>query len=204
MIIGPQGASDWSFRKDGTATSVRIDGRPKIPAPEGALTAATAGVGIVMATAAAIRRELDNGSLVLVLAEWDMGLVDMHAVFNGGHAAKSSARAFVGCLRESLQVASARRLQLLISKYSLVRLCKLVLSLGVEVACIMTLAKLFGQVAAHAVDQAPALYSWAGMDAIGPALYMLVVQHRQNSAAPYDQPLASPGAPIRGGKCPFG
>jgi hypothetical protein len=76
-----------------------------------------------MATVATIRRELDNGSLVQVLAEWDMGSVDMHAVFNGGHAAKSSARAFVGCLQETLQVASAKRLQLLISKYSLVQVC---------------------------------------------------------------------------------
>jgi DNA-binding transcriptional LysR family regulator len=103
MIIGPQGASDWSFRKGGTTASVRIDGRLRIPALEGALTAAAAGMGIVMATAAAIRRELDNGSLVQVLRDWDMGSVDMHAVFTGGRAAKASARAFVAYLQEALR-----------------------------------------------------------------------------------------------------
>jgi DNA-binding transcriptional LysR family regulator len=102
VIVGPQGVSDWSFRKGGTATSVRIDGRLKIPALEGALTAATIGMGVVMATAAAIRRELENGSLVQVLPDWDMGSVDLQAVFTQGRAAKPSARALVAYLAEAL------------------------------------------------------------------------------------------------------
>jgi DNA-binding transcriptional LysR family regulator len=100
VIVGPQGVADWSFRKGGTATSVRIDGRLKIPALEGALTAAAAGMGIVMATAAAIRRELVNGSLVPVLPDWDLGSVDLQAMFTQGRAAKPSARAFVAYLVE--------------------------------------------------------------------------------------------------------
>lgn len=102
VIIGPQGVSDWSFRKNGTATSVRIDGRLKIPAIEGALTAAVAGMGIVMAVTAAIRRELENGSLVQVLPDWDLGSVDLQAVFTQGRAAKPSARAFIAYLAEAL------------------------------------------------------------------------------------------------------
>jgi DNA-binding transcriptional LysR family regulator len=103
VIVGPQGAADWSFRKGGTATSMRIEGRLKIPALEGALTAAAGGMGIVLASAAAIRRDLDNGSLVQVLADWDMGLVDLHAVFTAGHAAKPSARALIDYLAEALR-----------------------------------------------------------------------------------------------------
>jgi DNA-binding transcriptional LysR family regulator len=102
VIVGPQGVTDWSFRKGGTATSVRIDGRLKIPALEGALTAAAAGMGIVMVTAAAIRRELANGSLVPVLPDWDLGSVDLQAVFTQGRAAKPSARALVAYLIEAL------------------------------------------------------------------------------------------------------
>lgn len=48
VIIGPQGAGDWTFRKGGTATSLRLEGRLKIPALEGALAAAAAGMGILM------------------------------------------------------------------------------------------------------------------------------------------------------------
>ncbi|HUC19427.1 MAG TPA: LysR family transcriptional regulator [Acetobacteraceae bacterium] len=102
VIVGPQGVSDWSFRKGGTATSVRIEGRLKIPALEGALTAAAAGMGVVMATAGAIRRELADGSLVQVLPDWDMGSVDMHALFTAGRAAKPSARAIAAYLSEAL------------------------------------------------------------------------------------------------------
>lgn len=105
VIIGPLGVSDWSFRKGGTVTSVRIEGRLRIPALEGALTAAASGMGIVMAMAGAIRRELESGALVAVLPDWDMGSVDMHAVFTGGRAAKPSARAFVVYLQEALREA---------------------------------------------------------------------------------------------------
>ncbi len=103
LIIGPQGVRDWSFQKAGKATSVRIEGRLKIPALEGALAAAMAGMGVVLATAGPIRRELSNGSLIQVLPDWDMGSADMHAVFTGGRGAKPSARALVAYLLEALR-----------------------------------------------------------------------------------------------------
>lgn len=37
-----------------------------------------------MATTAAIRQELDSGSLIGILPDWNMGSVDMPAVFTGG------------------------------------------------------------------------------------------------------------------------
>ena len=45
-------------------------------------------MGIVLATVGAVRQEISNGSLVQVLPDWDMGSVDMHAVFTAGRAAK--------------------------------------------------------------------------------------------------------------------
>ena len=103
VIVGPQGVGDWSFRKGGAATSVRIEGRLRIPALEGALTAAEEGMGIVLIAAGAVRRELDEGSLVQVLPDWDLGAVDLHAVFAAGRAAKPSARAFLAYLLEALR-----------------------------------------------------------------------------------------------------
>ena len=103
VIIGPPGVSDWSFRKDGTETSVRVEGRLTVAAVEGALAAAKAGMGVVMATRGSIRQELEDGSLVQVLRDWDLGSVDLHAMFAGGRAAKPSARAFVDYLLRTLR-----------------------------------------------------------------------------------------------------
>jgi DNA-binding transcriptional LysR family regulator len=102
VILGPQGPGDWVFRRDGATTSVRIEGRLKIPLLEGTLAAAVAGMGVVLTSLVASRAELKDGLLVRVLSDWDVGTVDLHAVFIGGAAAKPSARALVTYLAEAL------------------------------------------------------------------------------------------------------
>jgi DNA-binding transcriptional LysR family regulator len=95
IIVGPQGVGDWTFRKGGTTASVRLDGRLRISVLQGAYVASIAGMGIVLTTEPAIRREFESGALVQVLPEWNMGSVDIHAVFTNARAAKPSARAIV-------------------------------------------------------------------------------------------------------------
>jgi len=102
LIVGPHGIGDWSFRRGGTVVSMRLDGRLRIPALEGAITAAIAGMGIVMASAGACRKEIESGALVRVLPDWDLGTVDLHAMFPAGRAAKPSARAFIAYLSETV------------------------------------------------------------------------------------------------------
>jgi DNA-binding transcriptional LysR family regulator len=102
IIIGPQGAGDWTFRKGGTATSVRLDGRLRVTDLQGAYLAAVEGMGIVLTTLPAFRREFESGVLVQVLTDWDLGSVDVHAVFTSGRAAKPSARSIVAYLAEIL------------------------------------------------------------------------------------------------------
>jgi DNA-binding transcriptional LysR family regulator len=53
----------WSFRKDDMATSVKVEGRLMARASEGAIAAAVAGLGIVMAPLGACRREVERGEL---------------------------------------------------------------------------------------------------------------------------------------------
>jgi DNA-binding transcriptional LysR family regulator len=60
-------------------------------------------MGIVLTTIPAFRREFASGALVQVLPEWDLGTVDVHAIFTSGRAAKPSARAFVAYLADILQ-----------------------------------------------------------------------------------------------------
>ena len=103
IIVGPQGVGDWTFRKGGTAASVRLEGRLRITVLQGAYLAAIEGMGIVLTTIPAFRREFASGALVQVLPEWDLGTVDVHAIFTSGRAAKPSARAIVAYLVDILQ-----------------------------------------------------------------------------------------------------
>jgi len=97
LIIGPAGAgpAGWSFKKDGRSTSIRPEGRVVTTVNEGATVAAVAGLGILFTGDWGCRPELEDGSLVVVLPEWEMGAVAINAVFPAGRAAKRSARAFV-------------------------------------------------------------------------------------------------------------
>ena len=92
----------WSFRRNGAPTSIRVEPRMQAGSNEGAVAAATAGLGIIMTTSGACRRELEAGSLVRLLTEWDLGELELHAVFAAGRAAKPSARAYVAYLTSAL------------------------------------------------------------------------------------------------------
>ena len=50
----------------------------------------------------AAAKEVAQGQLVRVLADWDLGEIDLHAVFPAGKAAKPAARAFVDFLASEL------------------------------------------------------------------------------------------------------
>jgi DNA-binding transcriptional LysR family regulator len=102
IIVGPRGVMDWAFRKEGTTVSVRLEGRLRINDLQGAYLAAVEGMGIVLTTLSAFRREFASGALVQVLPEWDLGSVDVHALFTSGRAAKPSARAIVAYLADIL------------------------------------------------------------------------------------------------------
>jgi DNA-binding transcriptional LysR family regulator len=92
----------WSFGQNGREVSVRIDNSILVTVLEGAIAAATAGLGIVSTTSPACRKEMGEGKLVRLLPDWDMGSFDLHAVFASGRAAKPSAKAFAEFLREAL------------------------------------------------------------------------------------------------------
>ncbi len=72
---------------------------------QGAYVAAVEGMGIVLTTVPAFRREFASGTLVQVLPDWDLGAVDVHAVFTSGRAAKHAARAFAAYYADILPLA---------------------------------------------------------------------------------------------------
>jgi DNA-binding transcriptional LysR family regulator len=104
IILGPGSlGGHWSFRKDDSAVPLQVTGRLIIGASEGAIAAAVAGLGIVMAPLVACRREVERGELIRLLPKWDAGTVELNAVYASGRAAKPSARAFVDYLIAALR-----------------------------------------------------------------------------------------------------
>ncbi len=100
IILGPAGleAGAWTLRRDNHSVVARIEGRLRISANEGAITAAVAGLGIVSTGWWGCLAELQSGALVRVLADWEMETTDVHAVLPAGRATKPAARAFVDYL----------------------------------------------------------------------------------------------------------
>jgi DNA-binding transcriptional LysR family regulator len=93
LVVGPMGSDRWTFEKDGRQVSLRFEGRVVVSANEGAVAAAVAGLGIASTGIIASRKELADRLLVRVLPDWEMGALDVHAVFPSGRAAKAAARA---------------------------------------------------------------------------------------------------------------
>jgi len=104
-IVGPAGTSagTWSFRKDGQSASVRIDSRLTVSVNEAAIAAAVAGIGVVTTALWGCRAELASGSLVRLLADWEMGDVEVHGMFTPGRPPKPAARALVEYLIAELR-----------------------------------------------------------------------------------------------------
>ncbi len=96
IIVGPagRGTEAWAFKKNGNATSIRVEGRFVLNGGEGATAAAVAGLGIISAGDLGMLKELESGQLVRVLPDWKMGSADINIVLAAGRAAKPSARAF--------------------------------------------------------------------------------------------------------------
>ena len=88
IVLGPASlGGHWSFRKGDTATSLQVEGKLTITASLGAIAAAVEGLGIVMTPLGVCRRELDRGELVRLLPEWDVGTVELNAVYPSGSSA---------------------------------------------------------------------------------------------------------------------
>ena len=102
VIIGPGPAGAWEFAKEGRRVSVRVDGRLRTAANEGATAAAVAGLGLTRTSLWGCRAELERGALVHVLEDWPMDPVALHAIYPVGRAPSPAARAFTQYLGSQL------------------------------------------------------------------------------------------------------
>lgn len=95
IVAGPAAGKSITFKKDGREVSTQISGNLAISGAEVAVNAGTAGLGIVVASLPSVEKELAMGTLVRLLADWDIGEISAHALFPSGQAPKPAARAFI-------------------------------------------------------------------------------------------------------------
>lgn len=105
IIVGPSSASSvgWNFSKEGKKTSVRIESKLMITVNEVTTSAAVAGLGIVSTSALSTQVERESGALVQLLPEWQIGTVEVNAIFAGGRNAKAASRAYADYMVESFK-----------------------------------------------------------------------------------------------------
>jgi len=104
-ISGPGnfGRDNWSFTRNGTATSVNVCGRIHTNSGPGVFASAMAGLGIAMVSTVMAGPEVKAGALVALLRSYKLPTVDVHAVFPGGPRPSTKVRALVDFLAQELK-----------------------------------------------------------------------------------------------------
>jgi len=105
IIVGPTGrsTSGWTFRKSGQNEVLRVSGRFLIDGMDAATSAAVNGLGILSTGKLSCLEELQQGTLVQVLADWQMDAADAFVVLVDGRMAKPSAKAFADFIAKEAQ-----------------------------------------------------------------------------------------------------
>jgi len=93
--------SIWSFSRDGSEASVKVQSRLKVTAAEGVRAAVLSHAGLTIASEWMFSPELRTGAVCPVLTEWSLPPIDLWAVFPTGRSATAKARAFVDFFERS-------------------------------------------------------------------------------------------------------
>ncbi|MFC0227012.1 LysR family transcriptional regulator [Serratia aquatilis] len=96
MVIQPRSlvAEQWVFTRQQHRQEVVLLGRVRVSAAECLREMVIAGFGATIACEGLFRREIANGSVVAVLADWQLPPLPLWAVFPSGHFIPAKARAF--------------------------------------------------------------------------------------------------------------
>ncbi len=102
----------WMFERDGKSETVELLPHFSTNDNEATVGAATAGIGITSTQKWACRRELQDGSLVMLLPAWKTRDIPVHAYFPAGRTTRAAARSLVdflaGEIRRDAEAATAK------------------------------------------------------------------------------------------------
>jgi DNA-binding transcriptional LysR family regulator len=109
IIVGP-GATPTKlvFKRNGEETSVHVEGRVTCASNEGATALACAGLGVSVTSLWGVGKELSEGRLKRLLADWWLPTVELHAVFPPGRMIAPAAKALVEHVAGDFRDASPR------------------------------------------------------------------------------------------------
>jgi DNA-binding transcriptional LysR family regulator len=88
------GGADWSFQRNGAEVAVTLKGRLRVSAAEGVRAAVVANGGIAIASGWMFGPEIADGTVKVVLQDWELPALDLWAVFPTGRTATTKARTF--------------------------------------------------------------------------------------------------------------
>jgi DNA-binding transcriptional LysR family regulator len=102
VVAGPVAARTLLIEQNGLEIPVEIHGNLTVTGTDAGVVAGKEGLGLVVATVPALIADIETGSLVRVMADWNLGAVDAYALYPGGQAPKPAARAFVEFMIDAL------------------------------------------------------------------------------------------------------
>lgn len=95
--------SDWQFMGPEGAITVRPQPRLVVSANQAAIRAACAGWGLTRVLSYQIARQVEAGELEIVLADFELPLLPIHVVYQGGRKLSAKLRTFVDFCTNALQ-----------------------------------------------------------------------------------------------------
>lgn len=90
----------WEFERGNEAIEIATPGPLTVNESQAALGFGRAGVGIVYGAEPVLRRDLESGALVAVLAEWSSMGAGLHIYYSGRRQVPTALRLFVEMIRE--------------------------------------------------------------------------------------------------------
>lgn len=103
QATGLSASPEWRFRTNGRTLSVPIQPRLTTTTNDSAIAAASAGLGIVRLLSYQVARELADGTLRIVLADYERDTLPVHVVHREGRHVNQKVRAFLDFAIETLR-----------------------------------------------------------------------------------------------------
>jgi DNA-binding transcriptional LysR family regulator len=100
------GGADWTFQREGAEIAVTLKGRLRVSAAEGVRAAVLANAGIAISSEWMFAPEIADGTVKVVLQDWQLPRIDLSAVFPAGRTATAKARTFTEFVEEVMRLPS--------------------------------------------------------------------------------------------------
>lgn len=94
---------EWRFMEDGKPLSIRIRPRLSVTSNDSAIEAAVRGLGITRVMSYQVAHELEQGTLKILLSEFEPDIVPVHILHREGRYASAKIRSFIDLLAERLR-----------------------------------------------------------------------------------------------------